>query len=290
MKERRAEETLSKSRASFMYGPAPPARSVSSILRYAYQKAVQVVWRERFVTSVSLTSSLTADEVSALGNLPHVESMYLDAARLTGTEKAALYGDHVEQAKHPLPPGAIRQILTNKSLRNLGLGLWVLADDDSAEIGRNPSLELVSVDTSHVSEQGLVYLLKAPSLPRFGFSWCCVTGSGLASAPGSKTLESIECQVTPVCPEFAAFVRRSPNVRTLAIAHQSINDEFVSRLAEHPALWAINLSGSSVSDSCIADLKRWKTLGAVCLPRGGISEAAIQELKSARPTISISTE
>jgi hypothetical protein len=289
IKERKAEEVLARYHASFMYGPKRAGSGIFSEIKFRYQKLIQLIWQRRFITYVSLAAPLDADLVDALDSLPHLESMILEPGRLTENEMELLWSQHVSIAKFELPAGAVNRIFRSQSIKQLGLCVWILRDDDCTAIGKNDQLELVSIDGSAISEEGLRQIMTAPSMKGLSFRWCHVKGDKLHTLPGSQTLTQIDCSGAPVGVEFAKFIARSPNVKYLSPVTQA-NDDFVAQIADHPSISAINLSGASVTERCIPDLIRWKALSAVSLARYTFPESAISELRTARPGLRIEFE
>jgi hypothetical protein len=288
IRERKAEEVLARRHASFMYGPKLSGQGWQRALAFGYQRLVQLVWRERFITYVSLSAPLDSEVLGALEALPHVEEMILQPRGLSKEDNVLLVQQSVI-AKDTFPEGAIAQILSRPNLTSLGLSLWILSDDDCTKIAKHQQLKWLGIDGSLVTEDGFSDLVTATDLRHLSFRWCHVTGEKLKSVPGSKSLELVECEGAPVGVEFARFIARSPNVSGLAISSASIDDEFVARISDHPSLASINLTSASVTDRCIPDLIQWKSLSAVALPGANISHAAIEHLTKSRPDMRVNT-
>ena len=290
IRERRAEKVLARRYASFMYGPKKSGSGWRSSVVFIYESLVQLLWRERFISYVSVSAPLDQEVLNALGTLPYLEEVILEPRRMTETERAEFFTNPRSVARVNLPAGALATILGRPKLTKLGMSLWILSDDDCKVIAAHPGLEWLSIDGSVVTEEGLADIAALPSLRHMSFRWCNVSGRNLAGIAGSNVLEIIECEESPVGPEFAAFVRRSPKVAQLLISSSTINDEFVSRVSDHPALSTIWLASSTVTDSCVPDLLRWKSLTAVTFPRDALSPEAIDRLKKGRPALKISVQ
>src|SRR5688572_6247207 len=65
-RERKAQETLLRYQASFMYGPTRRGTGIWSKPLYVYERVVQLVWQERFITYISIYSTLEPEVVDAL--------------------------------------------------------------------------------------------------------------------------------------------------------------------------------------------------------------------------------
>lgn len=289
IRERRAEQVLKDLNASFMYGPALEGKNAWARLSYGYNRVIQLVWRKRFITYVSVTSALNPEIVEALTSLPYLQRFYCQAIPLSDNDRDSIYGKHAVLAKNKFPPGAMNRICAIGTLEEIGIALWVLSDDDCRELGRHSYIDRLAIDTSVVSERGLATLLSKDHLKSFSFRWCYVTGAMLSGVPGSTSLELLQTEEAPVGKEFACFVARSPKIRVLTIATNTVNDEFVRIMADHPSLPSISLNTCAVTDSCIPDLIRWKALAAVTLPSQSISFSSIERLKRERPSLAITT-
>jgi len=287
-KERAAEEVLRRHQASFIHGPKKSGAGFLSSLRFAYQKLVQLVWRERFITHVTMDAPLEPEAVDALCNLPHVLSMHLGPY---STFDERIY--HRPEPTSPFrpdvktPPGAFERILAHSQLQIFHCHAWILSDEDCQAIGRHPNLQEVWISTSYCSEEGFVELVKAPRLSQLMFSCCDITGAKLASQPGSPSLKFIKCDHAPVGPDFAAYVARCPNLTRLEARGPTIDDNFIKQFASHPRLAELGLPINNATDECVLALVQMPSLQSVSLPRKKVSQQAIDRLQKANPLVKV---
>jgi hypothetical protein len=287
IKERQAAEVLMRHQASFAIGPKRSHGGALDSIRLAYQSLVQLVWRERFVTHVSIASKLEPEVVNALIALPHLESLSIDPVQYALEEKMRMNREGILEPQEKSPPGAIARILRAQRLADLTLAGWVLSDDDCAAISQHQSLEGLTVLGVNISEDGFAQILTLPRLLRLRFSYTQVTGKKLATTPASTSLQVIEGYCAPVGNEFAGYVGRCPNVTNLNLRYRAIDDDFVARLGSHPSLTGIDFSGTIVTDQSIAVLGRMPLLRTVGLPRATVSQDSVERLQEARPEMKI---
>lgn len=287
-RERKAEEVLKRHGASFQYGPVSGGESAWSSTVFAYQKLVQSVWRERFITTVCLGQP--DDEVVEVACvLPHLRHLQLRPPHaLTYPEegdanpKLPLRGPRV-----PMPEGAVAKILEAHSLRHLVIKGWSLSDNDWAAIARHRTLEGLSITDTNVSEERFAEILALPRLEFIDCGRCDVTGQALAGRAGSLSLNELNGAHTPLGPEAASFLRRSHRLEALWLGHESIDDNFVLRISGHPSLKRASLVGTRLTDAGLVAVGRIPNLGSLTLPHEGITTAGLDALQRDCPGLSI---
>jgi hypothetical protein len=256
-------------------------------MAFAYDKVVQHVWQERFITYVSITAPLDREVVDALCALPHVESIGICPRQTTQEERDLQAREYIVNATDKAPPGAIERIVNHSQITALALDRWILSDEDCRAIGRHAKLQTVVVGGCHLSERGLAHLLSAPRLREFNISYSKVSGTQLDSLAGSRTLETVNCNYAPVRPEFAAYLGRCPNIGRLEACGTQVDDRFVAQLGFHPTLTDLAMYVSSVSDASVPALMEMPALQSVSLPRSTVSLQAVQQLKMQKPQLKV---
>jgi hypothetical protein len=287
-REREAEKVLKRHHASIYGGPSQTGDGFVNKARFSYQKLVQLVWRERFITSVSVHAQPTPDMVEAVCALPHLEYVDLsapDSLRFPTLEQRI---KRTSPVRVTMNGGAVARILAARRLSSLSVNCWILTDDDWAAIGEHETLEGLSINDTNVSEKALAEIMRLPRLRRIGFNRCDVSGEALAKVAGSASLEFIECGETPLQEDAALFFARCPALEELYLWHASVNDTFVRRLQGHPSLRSLSLFDASVTDRCIISLRRMPALEGVALPKKEVTSIAVGALQKARSGLKIS--
>jgi hypothetical protein len=288
IKERRAEAVLVRHGASLQFGPKRSGNSFSGLARFGYEKIVQLVWRERYITHASIFSTLKPDIVEALVALPHLESLWVQPGMLRGIARQLRGEAAIKDAEREnAPVDAIERILATHRMLGITLVGLNVSETDLQAIARHESLRDVCLTDTALSEAGLAAIAGLPELTHLRFSHCQVTGEKLASVPGSATLDFIECPDAPVGLEFAAFVGRCHNLKSLTIRYKEIDDEFVARLGPHPSIEALDFRRTRVTDRSIATIAQMPSLVYVVLPRETVSQSAFDRLQRARPTLHV---
>jgi len=275
--ERRAELVVRPWEAVLHRGPARP-NSLLGYPVYAYQKLVQVLWGERFITHVTLCVEPKPEAVEAIAALPNLQglSMYRPPTDIReGMPRIAV------------PDGSIQRILAKRPLRALELEGADLGERDLRAIAGHHSLQRVSLSHANLSEEDLAAMASSPELTHLWFSHCNVTGAKLTSAPGSPLLHSVQCAESPVAIEFAAFLGRCPNLQRLSIQCEAIDDKFVAALGPHPSVQFLNLGMTKVTERSLNTIAQMPSLQYVVLPREGISLAAMERLQKMRPKVHV---
>lgn len=290
-KEREAERILGRHHSGCGYGPKKVGSGWISELRFAYLKLVQLVWRERFITQAMVNAPPEGEVLDAILALPHLEGLSLNPAPSTKEEQELYAEKRIVEAKDKMPAGALERIIARRPLRVLELTTWILSDDDCRAIAECQSLEYLGLFGSQCSEEALAKLVTLPRLRHLRMSHCPVTGAGLASVPGSHSLQVIDCPHAPVGREFAAFVGRSPAVTTLTVWSDSVADDFVAALGSHPSLCHLTLISPCLTDRSALTLQQLPSLQGVAigpgtvakLPDGFVTSAAKDRLRAAKP-------
>jgi hypothetical protein len=288
IRERQAAEVLIRHKATFATDPIRPSRGALDSIRLAYQGLVQLVWRERFITHVSIATKLEPEVVNAVIALPHLESLSIEPVQYSLEQKMRMNREGILEPQEKAPPGAIGSILRAQRLSDLALAGWILSDEDCRAIARHDSLISLQLIGCGMSEDGFARLVALPKLQSLRFSYSQITGAGLAALPGSNSLENIECYFAPIGNEFAAFVARCPKVATLSFFNPAVDDLFVAQLGAHPSLTGIDLSRTIVTDRSLPVLERMPSLRVVGLPRATVTAAAVDRLQHAKPNLKIS--
>jgi hypothetical protein len=288
-KERAAEAVLVGSRGEVTYGPER-SPGIGGSVTYWYQKVVQTIWRERYITSVTLYADriaenpLTDEEVEAIASLPYLRG--LGIGRESFYRGPEMFDPKLEFYRR-VPDGTVSRILARCRLRELGITKCKLGDADFRAIGDHSSLESLKLGVTNISDKHLGPIVRLPRLRELYIRDTKITGAGLASQPGSESLERIYSGWAPIGVEFADFVARCPRVTCLEASHQSVDDEFVRRLEGHPALEELHLSWASVTDRCIPSLLKIPSLTLVSLFRSKVTPQGAIRLRQARPATAV---
>lgn len=294
-KERAAEDVLRRHRVSFIYGPKRSGAGFVASVRFGYLKVVQLVWRERFITGVSIDANPSADIVDAILCLPHLESLSLSPALPTNEEQWLYISQRVVEAKDVLPEQAVQRILSTSKLRYLTLSTWILNDDECRAISDHRTLEYLNLFGSNISEDALAGMVTLPKLRHLTISHCPVTGAKLATVPGSSTLAVVECLHAPIGTEFAAFLGRTSSVKTLSVQMDTVDDSFVAALGPHPSLAELSVVSPRITDKSVFAVEQMPSLRYVTFGSGKVSqvppafvtEAAKDRLRASRPGIKV---
>jgi hypothetical protein len=288
-KQRQARSVLLRYNASIsseLEWPEPPWDPLGA-LDYGYQRLVQTIWRDPYVTHVSVTSPLPPEVIDALGALPHLRNLTLKPPphlqRWNPKSRTPVLDPQVK-----MPGAALDRILGGKRLRYLQLDEWSFSEADFRAISRQRDLEGLTMTMTSLSEEGLAELITLPRLQSFTCYGCQVTGAQLAGLPGSRTLERIRADYSPVGVEFAAFIARSPHVTDLIVQSDTIDDDFIRHLGPHPSLQRLDIWRGSVTDLSVAAFAAMPALKSVSLHDTAVTEPGAVELKMTRPNVEVS--
>jgi hypothetical protein len=218
---------------------------------------IQPYWPERLISAVEVDSSLEPEVIDALAGLVCPRSIAIGAP----SPPEVAYG-YSRPQQVAAPTGAIDRILKRHKLHSFAVTDFILSGAAFAAIAKHRSLEELAFTRTNLSDGELSALVVLPRLRHLSFQSCPASGSLLADVPGSKTLESIECQGSPVGIEFARFVARSPTIRALSVGFEQNPqaDDFVSALGAHPSLAELRLGSGELTDASIPALERMQML------------------------------
>jgi hypothetical protein len=279
--ERAAVELLRQGGAKFFdmptKGSAWDKATTWDHATWYYTRFVAFVWREPVAEGLALYHPPSPAEIEALGKLTHLKTaqILLDA----GGVKTS-----------PLPPGCLKCLLANRQLQGVILGHCELSDEDCRALGAHPNLLGISLPGCSFSEEGFAALLQAPRVIYLRISDCPVTGEKLARVPGSATLEQVMSNFAPLGPEFAAFIARSPQVKSLECEHlqHPFDGTFITAIGPHPKLACLILRGTcQVTPAILHDLKRMPALELFIFDSPNFTDADRDELKAALPGVEV---
>jgi len=222
---------------------------------------------------------MTGEECDAITSLPHLESLWIQSQQHTSEQR------HEAKASFgcfEITPGAIAEILAQRTLRWLDVSNCQLSRQDFIAISNHLCLEGVRLHSTNISDRELSAILNLPKLREVGFANTRVTGMGLERHPGSRSIESIVCDGTPVGAEFAAFVARSPKITILGVRHPTVDDAFIRLLEAHPSLETLTL-GPKVTDRVVDSLLTIPSLKSVDVRESSLSLDARARLLHVRP-------
>jgi hypothetical protein len=282
-KERAAEDVLRSHHASLTCGPKRSGTGFVSSLSFAYQKLIQFVWRERFITSVTIYRPLEPEMVDALCVLPHLQSLTMGPYYPATAEHDLQTAESIIVPHNDMPSGAMTRILGGRRLQSLKLSLWILSDEDCHAIGRHPNLIAVALYGCDCSEEGFAEIAKAPRLTHLSLLHSDVTGENLAALSGSSTLENVICDFIPLKQDFAAYLARCPNLASLEVRGPSFDDKSLAELTSHPSLAHVALFRTTASDASIPVLMSWPALQDLDLRLNHLTESAAARLRKAYP-------
>lgn len=242
-----------------------------------YRALVRALWKERYITSVSINADLTNEEAEAIASLPHLRSLWLRPRRFSVAERREL-----KEFFRPtqVTSSALQTILSRQALIGLDVSGCNLQREDYVAVGQNMSIQCLRLNSTNVTDEDVTALLSLPNLREIGLARTRVTGSGLESIPGSMTLVAINCDGTPAGRQIAAFAAKCPHLTILSATHESVDDAFVRELEGHPNL--VNLSiGSAVTDDIVESIKTIPNLEWLQVRGATLSPEAKSRLKDA---------
>jgi len=139
-KERAAENVLTKRGASCQYAKQTIEGDLIQRVAAVYGRVVQILWRERAVTYVSLDASLDAEVVEALASLPNLKSLWISPEKPNAEQGQLMKDGKALKPKEAVPNGALERILGACPLRQLAISGWVLSDSDCQRISAKANL------------------------------------------------------------------------------------------------------------------------------------------------------
>lgn len=246
----------------------------------------QSFWNERLVSSVHITSNLEEEVIEALATLADPKTISIDSPQLSDPKQHSSF-HRVISPNTWAPEGAIERILAKHELTSISLSGFSLTDSAFTAISQHRSLKSLTFWTVNVSEDALARLLVLPCLVKLDLRGCPVEGVNLASVPGSPTLRKVDTTVSPVCPEFAAFLRRCPNLKSLFVSffHKSSGDDFLAELGPHPSLSQLWIVGPGISDKSVPLLEQLPALRS--LTADGLTTEGRLRLTKSRPNLEL---
>jgi hypothetical protein len=252
-----------------------------------YRRVVQSLWREPFIRAVGISSALEPDVVEAIATLPHLESLTLAAP-----DCGPLYGPHARPVDCPpcrMPAGALQRLLSGHQVTYLDLDHWILSDEDVEAIANHTPLAHLTLDSVTLPDNGLAGLVAMPRLQWFVLRRCQVDDGGLADAPVSATLTTIQCVDSTVGPGFGAYIGRLPRIESLGLVGPTIDDAFIAGLGPHPSLQFVGVEGPGITGQSLSIFEDMPALKMVGLPSHLHGHPAVWSLQGARRDLKVQT-
>ena len=195
-RERKAAEVLRARGARFVFHHGRDwDKSLWNILRSAYPKLIETTWRDRYITSVRVVTTLDGEVAQAISQLPHVESVTIESSPTRAPGRSLSAGNLVVPS---VEPGVVRTLVSGRQLRGVGLICFSLSDADCRALAEHRDFEGFSFHHCQIPENGFARLFALPRLRRVFMEDCSPTGSELTQIPGSASLEDLHIQSTPV--------------------------------------------------------------------------------------------
>ncbi len=159
-------------------------------------------------------------------------------------------------------PDAVR---TNASRRVTQLRLFnmEIQDTDLKAIGTMDELEVLLLNSTKISDRGMVQLINLKNLKELDVSSTKVTGRGMISLRGNKGLEK------------------------LSMAFNKVSDADGSVLGAFTSLKHLNLSETVMGDRGIVALRHLKKLKVLKLYNAPVTEKTLEQFERARPGLKI---
>ena len=282
-KQRWAEKTLrEKYGATFSYDLESYQKQ--SLVTAYYRLYVHRLWGERIIGSAHLTAQFEPEVVDALKALPGLRMLAIGPPGITRQENDQTLRTGVPAKVIMATRGGLARVLDHQELRVLRLGGWEFHADDWNAIASERTVHAVFFGGMEVPEGNLVEVAKLPNLHTIELMCCRVTGAGLDSVRGSTALEYVVLDDVPVTAEFARYLARCPNLKSLCLKGQSFNDEFIAAIGPHPSLREIALVGP-ITDATADSLAQMPSLEKFGHVSGALSDGARGRLKRAIPDL-----
>jgi hypothetical protein len=290
IKERRAEQILQQAHATLNYGAK---RTILGRAGEVYQILVERVWREPNITRVSIHPNLTQSEADALVSLPHLQLLWINRSSNATPDGRPKPGGLNGGPFVPVRPGALPQVLSTHELWWLTVKRCVLDDADFRAISEHRSLEVLELMTNGTGE-AVPAILSLPRLRVVRLTGGTFRDSGQGLPTGAAQLEEFLCsdwQGSGAGAEgLGSFLAGCPKLRSLWMAGDAVDDDFLRCLEGHPALEELVISGNlteNLTDDCIATIAKIPRLHLVDLPRRLVTPANVARLTTANPTIRV---
>jgi hypothetical protein len=252
-RERRAERVLGRAGIDLV---AEPGRAI---------------WPYRFIVAARRVPSLNEELAHALIDLPFLRELSVQAPRDAKADATDYF--QAISPRAPLSSRAIESVLAKSQIETLSLDGWKLADSTCEAVGRNATLNCVSLTSCGLSEDELVRVASAPRLTDLHLKYCAISDSGRSQMRGSATLKALDLTGTPVRAAIADMIARCPNLKLLTAGAfverldlPCVDDEFVSHLGAHPSIEFLELSESRVTSKSIPTILAMQSLRTVILP------------------------
>ena len=293
-RQRAAEEILRKHGAVFGHGdcidlrtPIPGETKLGYLRRWVgkkYEETVHSLWGDCYIKCLAVSIE-DPEVIDAVEMLPQVEWLRIVPKRRSSEEQLLLNSPAGIRLCVEAPHRALARMLANKRIKSLDVVSFDLSDEDCRTIAQERSIELIGLWQCKLSGDAFARLLTRPGLRELNIRGCEIAEPALASVPASPTLEVVHCgEWSNIDLEFASYLARCPNLRTVWVWGTSDGDDFLVHLGPHSSLSELVLYGP-ISDQAVDSLIEMPSLQRLAVSRNALSREAKARLKNAKPEL-----
>jgi Leucine Rich repeat len=191
-------------------------------------------------------------------------------------------GGEVRSVPLSPPPQSPRRVRTTETpvapISVTLLGSQNVSDDDLRCLEAFPNLSELSVESTAISDAGLVHIAKLKHLRTLRLSRTRITDAGLKTIGGLHELRDLYLLQTAISDVGLAEVGKLENLRVLWLGSTRITDAGVTRIDKLANLALLNLSETTVTDASARTLKRFPRLRGLWLSATAISDIGLKEI------------
>lgn len=158
------------------------------------------------------------------------------------------------------------------------LAYTTAGDDDLHLAARLPSLCLVALNSTRVTDAGLHHLRNLPRLSVLDLSDTAVTDKGLRTIGELRSLQFLDLEGTRVTGRGLQSLAGLSNLEVLDLSDTVVAGDGLESLAELPRLNGLSTSGLSIGDLDLDALCRLKRIRNLDVSRTGITDRGLMKL------------
>ncbi len=171
-------------------------------------------------------------------------------------------------------PG-LRGLAGLTKLRKLDLYRNLIGDEGLRHLKRL-KLEDLNLDSTGITDAGLVYLRGATNLRTLMIDDTQITDGGLVNLKGMKRLEYLYLEQTRVSNKGLRHLVELNSLRFLDLRETDVTDAGMPSIARLPALENLDLDNDRITDAGLAYLPRCRRLRQVALRKTDVTDAGVK--------------
>lgn len=133
-------------------------------------------------------------------------------------------------------------------------------DDDLAPLRWLPSIEVIALSQTGITDAGLVHLQRLTALRELNLSGTKVSDRGLVALNGFEYLGNLSLQGTSVTGVGLKDMTACNRLTSLILAHSPVTDATLAQIPSFPNLRSIDLSRTDVTEAGLVHLKKQPSL------------------------------